>query len=82
VDQRFSELLASLLPLLSGRPITPDTRLRENGLDSMQSVELLYGIEDTFAITLPDEALDDETFATAGALWEAVRAELDARDRV
>jgi acyl carrier protein len=39
----------------------------------MQSIELLFAIEDTFGISLPDEDLTDTTFATAGSLWHAMQ---------
>jgi acyl carrier protein len=44
----------------------------------MQSIELLFSIEDTLGIALPDEALNETTFATAGSLWKAVAAQLPA----
>lgn len=74
MDQRFVDLLRSSLPLLGDRPLTADTRLRDVGLDSMQAVELLFGIEDAFQVSLPDEELNDITFATAGSLWQVIQA--------
>lgn len=74
MDPRFVELLTPFLKFLRGREITPESRLMELGLDSMQSIELLFAIEDTFGISLPDEDLNDATFATAGSLWRAVDA--------
>ena len=74
MDQRFANLLVSFLPLLGDRPLTHDTRLRDVGLDSMQALELVYGIEDAFDVSLPDEDLNDTTFATVDSLWQAVSA--------
>ena len=79
MDERFSELLTSFLPLLGDRPLSEDARLRDLGLDSMQSVNLLFGIEDIFEVSLPDEALNATAFETAGSLWKAVSAALDAK---
>jgi acyl carrier protein len=76
VDPRFVALLAANLPLAGDRPLAEDTRLRDLGLDSMQAVELLFGIENTFGVALPDEELNDVTFATAGSLWRVVSAAL------
>ncbi|MET8944508.1 acyl carrier protein [Streptomyces sp. NPDC004542] len=74
MDARFTELLAPFLKFLGTREITPDASLRELGLDSMQAIELLFAIEDTFGVTLPDDDMNDDTFATAGSLWTVVRA--------
>ncbi|MFG3116250.1 acyl carrier protein [Streptomyces sp. NPDC048197] len=42
----------------------------------MQAIELLFAVEDTFGISLPDEELNDTTFATAGSLWNVIAAQL------
>lgn len=72
MDERFVALLRSYLPLLDDGPVAEDARLRELGMDSIRAVDLLIGIEATFQISLPEEELCDETFATAGRLWRAV----------
>jgi acyl carrier protein len=79
MDERFIELLRSFLPRLGSGPVPEDTRLRDLGLDSIQAVDLLLGIEDTFQISLPDEDLNDDTFATASGLWQAIAGQLAAR---
>jgi acyl carrier protein len=81
LDQRFVDLLTATLPLLGEGPLTEDTRLRDAGLDSMQAVDLLFGIEDAFDVSLPDEELNETTFATAGSLWKAVCVALEAKAR-
>ncbi|KAB8161589.1 acyl carrier protein [Streptomyces sp. 3MP-14] len=78
MDPRFTELLVPFLKHLRGRELTETSPLPALGLDSMQSIELLFAIEDTFGIALPDEDLNDATFATAGSLWGAVSAALAA----
>ncbi|MFC8845935.1 MULTISPECIES: phosphopantetheine-binding protein [unclassified Micromonospora] len=77
MDPRFVDLLEPFLKFLRGQEITTGSRLRELGLDSMQSIELLFAIEDTFGISLPDDDLNDTTFETAGSLWRAVQAARD-----
>ncbi|MEU4129903.1 acyl carrier protein [Streptomyces wuyuanensis] len=79
MDTRFTELLTPFLKFLGEREITPDASLRELGLDSMQAIELLFAIEDTFGVTLPDDDMNDDTFATAGSLWTVLCAALDAQ---
>ncbi|MGG7575507.1 acyl carrier protein [Streptomyces sp. BP-8] len=78
MDTRFTALLRPFLKLAGPEEpvITPDTDLRRLGVDSMQAIELLFVIEDTFGISLPDDELNDATFATAGSLWRAIRAQL------
>ncbi|WP_079178824.1 acyl carrier protein [Streptomyces humi] len=77
MDPRFVDLLTPFLKFLGDQEITPETSLREHGLDSMQAIELLFAIEDTFAVVLPDEDMNDATFATAGSLWNVISAASD-----
>ncbi|TWV47502.1 acyl carrier protein [Streptomyces misionensis] len=79
MDPRFSDALVPFLKFLDGKEIEPDAPLRTYGLDSMQAIELLFALEDTFEVMLPDDAMNDTTFATAGSLWEAVSAAIDAQ---
>ncbi|MCX4743044.1 MULTISPECIES: acyl carrier protein [Streptomyces] len=78
MDARFTEMLKPFLPFLGEEPITADTPLRELGLDSMQAIELMFTLEDTFGVQLPDDALTETTFATAGSLWKAAVAAMPA----
>ncbi|MFI5824763.1 acyl carrier protein [Streptomyces rishiriensis] len=78
MDTRFTELLTPFLKFLGEQEITPDAPLRELGLDSMQAIELLFAIEDAFGVTLADDDMNDDTFATAGSLWSVVHAALGA----
>ncbi|MFD2467925.1 phosphopantetheine-binding protein [Amycolatopsis silviterrae] len=76
MDPRFTELLAPFLRFRGDRVLERASVLRELGLNSMQSIELLFAIEDEFGVTLPDEQMNEKTFATAGSLWDVVHAEL------
>ncbi|MFG2049358.1 phosphopantetheine-binding protein [Micromonospora sp. NPDC048935] len=49
--------------------ITPDLSLPAQGLDSMGTVSLLLALEEEYEVSLPDDLLNVETFATAGRLW-------------
>ncbi|MFH8559484.1 acyl carrier protein [Streptomyces sp. NPDC017988] len=79
MDARFVELLTPFLKFLGEHEIGADSSLRDLGLDSMQAIELLFAIEDTFEVTLPDDDMNDATFATAGSLWQAIDAALTAQ---
>ncbi len=71
LDHDFSDLLSSFVPQ-APRPITEDVRLRDAGLDSIHSIDLLLAIEDRYDIEFPSHLLNDATFDTAGSLWSAV----------
>ena len=74
MDKRFTDVLRPFLPLLGDTEPTEQSNLRDLGLDSMQAVNLLFAIEDELGVSLPDEDLNEATFATAGSLWHAVSA--------
>jgi acyl carrier protein len=71
LDQGFADLLIKFLPR-APQPITEDVRLRDAGLDSIHSIDLLLAIEDKYDIEFPSHLLNDATFDTAGSLWSAV----------
>jgi acyl carrier protein len=75
-DSRFEEILRSAVPRLADRPIEPGQDLRDAGLDSMGSVELLLQLESVYDILVPDEMLTIETFETPADLWRVVNAVL------
>lgn len=82
MNQTFIDLLVPFLPSLNGRPLTEDSRLHDLGLNSMKAIDLLFAIEDDLSVSLPDDDLNDSTFATAGSLWNAVqRADAAQKDR-
>ena len=72
MDQKFLELLRPFLRFAADQTLTCESRLRDLGLDSMQAIELMFAIEDTYAVILPDDKLTDATFETAGSLWAAI----------
>jgi acyl carrier protein len=55
-----------------GAPIDPDELLINLGVDSLEVVELIVAIEDTFDLTIPQEALTPAVFATAASVWQMV----------
>ncbi|MBG7704681.1 acyl carrier protein [Streptomyces sp. MC1] len=80
MDQRFIDVLTPYLRFHNGEPIRPESDLRTLGLDSMQAIEVLFAIEDTFGVALPEDAMNETTFATAGNLWNEVQAALPSQD--
>ncbi|MGY1422632.1 phosphopantetheine-binding protein [Bacillus cereus] len=48
---------------------TKNTDLKELGLDSLASIELLLEIEEAYNIVFPDELLTEDTFSSGDNLW-------------
>lgn len=72
IPPSFLAALATHLPYADGAPLTASSDLAALGLDSMGVVQLLSDLEEQFSLELPDELLTEETFATAGSLWQTV----------
>jgi acyl carrier protein len=72
LDAHFLALLRSHLKYAGDAPLTGQSCLRDLGLDSMRSIELLFAVEDTYGVAIPDERLTDDTFETAETLWAVV----------
>jgi acyl carrier protein len=72
-DDRFEAILREFVPFLSaGEPLTDDAVLRDLGLDSMGTVELLATLERTYGVRFTDEALNMDNFANPGILWRTL----------
>jgi acyl carrier protein len=71
-NPEFIAMLRPFLKFAGGQEIGPGDKLRDLGLDSMREIELLFAIEDTYGVTLPDEMLTDSTFSTVGHLWATI----------
>ncbi|MER6502469.1 phosphopantetheine-binding protein [Streptomyces sp. NPDC001455] len=76
-DDRFEEILRTFLPFLPPQePLAADTELKDLGLDSLGTVQLLGTLEETYQVRFLDSALTMDTFRTAGVLWETVEGML------
>jgi acyl carrier protein len=80
MDAQFTSMLRQVLKYAGDEELTPESRLRDFGLDSLEAIKLLFAIEDGYDVTLPDDKLVDATFETAGGLWAEVSRLLSARD--
>ncbi len=69
--ERFAEVLEPYMSRLTGG-ISRQTELEAAGLDSLSLVELVVVIETEWDVELPLDALNWDTFATAGTLFDAV----------
>jgi len=73
----FEMTVRGFLPYLSAdEALDRDVELRDLGLDSLATVELLAALEDRFQVRFRDEALSLDTFRTPAVLWEALSASL------
>lgn len=81
-NDTFDTLLESVLrrhltALPAGDSFNHRTPLKDYGLDSVQSVELVFALEDEIGVFLPDEAMTGATFATFESLRAVVRSVRD-----
>ncbi|MEU1762941.1 phosphopantetheine-binding protein [Micromonospora sp. NPDC005652] len=58
--------------LAPGASIDPNALLTSLGVDSLEIIELIVALEDTFDISIPSEMLTPQTFATPATIWHAV----------
>jgi acyl carrier protein len=72
IPHNFQAILRPHLPYADSGELTGADELASLGLDSMSIMQLLGDIEDNFGIELPDEILNEDTFATVGSLWSTV----------
>jgi acyl carrier protein len=58
-------------------PLDPDTPMTQLGIDSMEIVNLIIDLEDSFEFAIPDDLLAPEVFITPGTLWKALADRFD-----
>ncbi|MEU6073661.1 phosphopantetheine-binding protein [Micromonospora sp. NPDC047074] len=79
MNDRFAQVVTPHLKFLGDRPLTPEASLSALGMDSMQAINVLFDLEDAFEVSLPDDELNEQTFATVGSLWAALFRAADAQ---
>lgn len=72
IPAEFQGLLRGHLPYADSGDLNADDELGALGLDSMGVVRLLVDLEDAYGVELPDELLNETTFATVGSLWHTL----------
>jgi acyl carrier protein len=74
-DDQFEAILRRHLPFLPPEESLGESiGLRDFGLDSMATVELLADLESTYRVRFLNDLLRMETFATPGVLWASLTA--------
>ncbi|KAB2346138.1 phosphopantetheine-binding protein [Actinomadura rudentiformis] len=72
-DAQFEDILRGFLPFIEpDEELGADASLRDLGLDSLGTVELLALLEGTYGVRFVDDALTMETFATPATLWKTL----------
>ncbi|MFE7135740.1 acyl carrier protein [Streptomyces sp. NPDC057638] len=72
-DEKFEAVVRRHLPFLGAdEELDATTALRDLGLDSLGTVELLSDLERAYEVRFVDEALTLETFATPERLWRTL----------
>ncbi|MGV9313890.1 acyl carrier protein [Streptomyces sp. NPDC003691] len=73
LDTKFDAILRRYLPFISAADtLDEETSLRDYGLDSMATVELISELEAEYRIRFVDDLLSLETFATPGRIWAGI----------
>ncbi|MFI6044496.1 phosphopantetheine-binding protein [Nocardia sp. NPDC051321] len=81
-DDAYESLLRRHLRRIEpAMPLPPHAAMADLGLDSMEAIQLLLEVEDLFDVSIPDELLTADTFATPGSLWSVV-VELQMQQRL
>lgn len=69
-DDQFDRIIRQYLPFLGAdEELAANAALRDLGLDSLTTVELLSVLESAYGVRFLDDALTMETFATPKVLW-------------
>jgi acyl carrier protein len=72
-NHEFEQLLRHHTPFLGlDEELPPDLPLKEFGLDSMATVELLAALEACYGVRFSSEAMSMDRFATPALLWETL----------
>lgn len=72
IPDKLQVILRSHLPYADSSELSDSDELAGLGLDSMGMVRLLAALEDSYDIELPDDILNEDTFATVGSLWRTL----------
>ena len=73
IEQKLIEIVRQEKPNLTLDTLTPETALADAGIDSLDALTILFAIEETFKISIPDDrARSMKTFGDMIASVEAL----------
>jgi acyl carrier protein len=55
IEQKLIEIVRQEKPDFAADKLTPDTALADAGIDSLDALTILFAIEETFKISVPDD---------------------------
>ncbi|MBS0031780.1 phosphopantetheine-binding protein [Chitinophaga sp. 22321] len=83
MKERFFNILRSYLKFAPEAEVFDwNEPLKNMGLDSMASINLVIVIEDEFGIIIPDEYLNAATFRSAATLYQMIGKVMDTTDTI
>ncbi len=73
----MSDTLAVVLEVLKEKfdieeGLNGETKLKDSGLDSLDTINFLFSLEEETGVSIPDEAIVDEPLETLGQLAEYI----------
>ncbi|MFK4106530.1 acyl carrier protein [Streptomyces sp. NPDC019531] len=72
-DKQFAEILRKHLPFLPAiEDLLPGSDLRDLGLDSLGTVDLLASLESVYGVRFVNDELTLENFSTPETIWSAL----------
>lgn len=78
IPRTFQDIVRPFLPYAGADELGASDELAALGLDSMGVVQLLAALEEGYELEFSDDALNQDTFATVGSLWQTVAEALPA----
>jgi acyl carrier protein len=77
-DKKFEGILRAHLPFLpADTPLKADDDLRDLGLDSLGTVEMLASLESTYGVRFIGDALRIELFSSPESIWKTLNGLLE-----
>ncbi len=76
IEQRLRTIVREEKPNLEEAGLTADTALAEAGIDSLDALTILFAIEESFTISIPDDRA--RSMKTFGDMVDAVETILSA----
>ena len=76
IEQKLIEIVRQEKPDLSAETLKPETALADAGIDSLDALTILFAIEETFKIAVPDDRA--RAMKTFGDMVDAVVALIPA----
>ena len=72
IEQKLIGIVRQEKPNLAMEALTPQTALADAGIDSLDALTILFAIEETFKISIPDDRA--RAMKTFGDMIDAVEA--------